>query len=140
MTLHFFLRFITLAKVTRWRKFVPSSNRRMQGVSGETTAAQYLQRQGFRILKQNYRYERGEIDIVAEDKNELVFVEVKARHSNAYGTPEEAVTPKKQQQIRSVAEGYLAEHNGNERVCRFDVIAIDWRGNQTDIRHYRNAF
>ena len=54
--------------------------------------------------------------------------------------PEEAVTPKKQQQIRTVAEGYLSEHNSNERVCRFDVIAIDWRGKQTDIRHYRNAF
>ena len=119
---------------------MPSQNKRVQGANGETTAAQYLQRQGFRILQQNYRYDRGEIDIVAEDNNEIVFVEVKARHSNTYGTPEEAVTSKKQQQIRSVAEGYLSEHNSNERVCRFDVIAIDWRGGQTDIRHYRNAF
>lgn len=112
----------------------------MQGAKGEATAVQYLQRHGYKILKQNYRYERGEIDIVAEDNNELVFVEVKARHSHAYGMPEESVTPKKQQQIRTVAEGYLAEHNSNERVCRFDVIAIDWRGRQTAIRHYRDAF
>jgi putative endonuclease len=117
-----------------------SPNKRVQGAKGEATAVQYLQRQGFRILKQNYRYERGEIDIVAEDNDELVFVEVKARHSHEYGLPEEAVTPHKQQQIRTVAEGYLAEHNSNERACRFDVIAIDWRGGHTDIRHYRNAF
>ena len=119
---------------------MPSANKRMQGAKGEATAVQYLQRHGYKILKQNYRYERGEIDIVAEDNNELVFVEVKARHSHAYGMPEESVTPKKQQQIRTVAEGYLAEHNSNERVCRFDVIAIDWRGRQTAIRHYRDAF
>jgi len=119
---------------------LPSANKRMQGAKGEATAVQYLQRHGYKILKQNYRYERGEIDIVAEDNNELVFVEVKARHSHAYGMPEESVTPKKQQQIRTVAEGYLAEHNSNERVCRFDVIAIDWRGRQTAIRHYRDAF
>jgi putative endonuclease len=119
---------------------MPSPNKRLQGAKGEATAVQYLQRQGFTILKQNYRYARGEIDIVAEDNNELVFVEVKARHSHLYGMPEEAVTPKKQQQIRTVAEGYLTEHDSNERVCRFDVIAIDWRGGQTDIRHYRNAF
>lgn len=119
---------------------MPSSNKRLQGANGEATAVQSLQRHGFKILKQNFRYERGEIDIVAEDDNEIVFVEVKARHSHTYGMPEEAVTPKKQQQIRTVAEGYLSEHNSNERVCRFDVIAIDWRGKQTDIRHYRNAF
>jgi putative endonuclease len=133
-TIHYF------SVLTRWREEVPSSNRRVQGITGEATAVKYLQRQGFQILKQNYRYERGEIDIVAEDKNELVFIEVKARHSNKFGMPEEAVTPKKQQQIRKVAEGYLAETNSNERVCRFDVIAVDWSCRPTDIRHYRGAF
>jgi putative endonuclease len=115
-------------------------NKRTEGEKGEDLAVAYLEKKGYRILERNYRYERGEIDIVAEDNGALVFVEVKARRSKTFGEPEEAVTESKQRQIKNVAEGYLFEHNIDDRECRFDVVAIDYEGNRTVIRHLENAF
>ena len=115
-------------------------NRRKQGTAGEDLAVQYLQKNGLKILERNYRFERGEIDIVAEDGEELVFVEVKARRSNAFGAPEDAVTEEKQKQIYNVADGYLFEHNIDDRPCRFDVVAIEFQNGCNEIRHIRNAF
>ena len=73
------------------------------GREGERIAVDYLTEKGYRILRRNYRFGRGEIDIIAQDGTELVFVEVKTRRTSAFGEPEEAVTPKKQSQIRTVA-------------------------------------
>jgi putative endonuclease len=115
-------------------------NRRKQGAAGEDLAVRYLQKKGLKILQRNYRFERGEIDIVAEDGDELVFVEVKARRSNAFGAPEDAVTEEKQKQIYDVADGYLFEHDVDDRPCRFDVVAIEFRNGRTELRHIRNAF
>jgi putative endonuclease len=115
-------------------------NRRMQGKEGEDLAANYLEQQGFTIKERNYRFEHGEIDLIAEEGDELVFVEVKARHSIAFGSPEEAVTEEKQEQVRAVAEGYLFERDIDDRPCRFDVIAIEFKNNKADIRHIKNAF
>ena len=67
-------------------------NRRIRGKVGEDLAANFLEQIGFKIIKRNYRFERGEIDLIAEEGDELVFVEVKARRSTTFGTPEEAVT------------------------------------------------
>ena len=69
-----------------------ATNRRRQGKIGEDLAAKYLERNGLRIIERNYRFERGEIDLIAEEGEELVFVEVKTRRSNAFGAPEDAVT------------------------------------------------
>jgi putative endonuclease len=115
-------------------------NRRFQGKFGEDVAASFLEKQGFKIIARNYRFERGEIDLIAEEGDELVFIEVKARRSRMYGTPEEAVTEEKQEQVHNVAEGYLYEHEIDNRPCRFDVVAIDFMNNKADIRHIRNAF
>jgi putative endonuclease len=115
-------------------------NRRRQGKAGEDLAVQYLQQSGLKILERNYRFERGEIDIVAEDGEELVFVEVKARRSNTFGAPEDAVTEEKQKQVYAVADGYLFEHSIDDRPCRFDVVAIEFRNERDEIRHIRNAF
>lgn len=65
---------------------MPHINRRSQGKAGEDIAANYLEREGLKILERNYRFERGEIDIIAEEGDELVFVEVKARRSTTFGT------------------------------------------------------
>ena len=119
---------------------MPHINRRSQGKAGEDIAANYLEREGLKILERNYRFERGEIDIIAEEGDELVFVEVKARRSTTFGTPEEAVTEEKQEQVHAVAEGYLFEHDIDNRSCRFDVVAIEFRNNKADIRHLRDAF
>jgi putative endonuclease len=93
-----------------------------------------------KILCRNYRFERGEIDVVAEDGRELVFVEVKTRRTKSYGEPEEAVNAKKQAQLRKVAEGYLFEHRIDDRPCRFDVVAIFFHNGKAEIKHFKNAF
>jgi len=115
-------------------------NRRDQGKAGEDLAAKFLEQKGLKIIERNYRFERGEIDLIAEEGDELVFVEVKARRSTIFGAPEDAVTEEKQEQVRSVAEGYLFEHDIDNRPCRFDVIAIEFRNEKADIRHLRDAF
>ena len=115
-------------------------NRRSQGNEGESLAAEYLRTHGFRIVERNYRFQRGEIDIVAEEGPELVFIEVKARYSRTFGPPEDAVTPQKQKQLLSVAEGYLFEHRIDGKPCRFDVVAIEFHDQKPEIRHIRNAF
>jgi putative endonuclease len=113
---------------------------RAAGQEEEEIAMEHLRSQGLEILETNYRYERGEVDIVAQEGEVLVFCEVKLRKSDAYGPPEYAVTRRKQAQIRRVALGYLADHNIRDTACRFDVVAIERKGSRMDIRHMRNAF
>ncbi|MBI5463626.1 MAG: YraN family protein [Ignavibacteriales bacterium] len=113
---------------------------RQRGNQGEDLAAEFLQRQGFTILQRNYRFERGEIDIVAQQGNEIVFVEVKARRSATFGAPEEAVDERKQAQLRRVADGYLFEHQLEDQLCRFDIVAVDYASGALEIRHLQHAF
>ena len=110
------------------------------GRSGEDLAVEYLKRQDYEILGTNFRFDRAEVDVIAKDGDVLVFVEVKARRSRSYGDPEEAVTRKKEDQIRRVAEGYLYEHNIEEVSCRFDVVAITYIEGRADVRLIRDAF
>lgn len=111
------------------------------GRSGEDIACRYLQGKGFEILERGFRLFRGEIDIVARDGETLVFVEVKARADESHGRPEESVTPAKQRQIRRVAQGYLVAHPQPGVDCRFDVIAILFRGpDDCRLEHFVDAF
>jgi putative endonuclease len=111
-----------------------------KGIIGEDVAVDYLMKKGYRILQRNYRFEHGEIDIVAEDGNVLVFIEVKARRSKEFGEPEDAVTPRKREKLRSTANGYMFENNIDDKECRFDVIAIDYQNSKTEISHIEDAF
>jgi putative endonuclease len=113
--------------------------RKQEGARGEAIAARFLEQRGMKIIARNYRYDRGEIDLIADDHGELVFVEVKSRRSRAYGDPEESITPQKEEQLYKVAEGYQAEHHMEDHPCRFDVIAIVSDGARTEIRHIVNA-
>jgi putative endonuclease len=115
-------------------------NRRKQGAEGEKLAAEFLEHCGMQIVERNYRFERGEIDLIASDGDDLVFVEVKARRSSAFGPPEDAVDERKQEQIRTVAEGYLFERRIENRPCRFDVVAIEISRAGATVRHIPNAF
>lgn len=115
-------------------------NQQGTGKAGEDAAVDYLTKKGYRILERNFRFERGEIDIVAEDGDVLVFVEVKARSTHQFGEPEDALTPRKQEYLRRTAEGYLFSHDIDDRECRFDVIAIDIHGARMEIRHLEEAF
>jgi putative endonuclease len=115
-------------------------SQRTKGLEGEALAAVFLEQQGYRVLERNFRFERGEVDLIAEDGDELVFVEVKTRHSGQFGTPEEAMTPKKEALMKKVAEGYLHVHRIDQQACRFDVVAILFVGGEPRIRLIRNAF
>ena len=102
------------------------SNTRNTGTSYERKAAEYLEQQGLVILQHNYRCRQGEIDLIARDKEYLVFVEVKYRSQNRAGYSLDAVNPAKQKKISKVARYFLAaEYHCTEIPCRFDVIGID---------------
>jgi len=77
------------------------------GDLGEAIATKFLREQGMEILETNYRFERGEIDVVGREGEILVFVEVKLRHNDSFGEAEYAITPRKQRQLKRVAEGYI---------------------------------
>ena len=104
-------------------------------------ALKFLRRKKYTILETGFRQFRGEIDIIALDRKTLVFVEVKMRTGEAFGRPEESVTPAKQQQIRKVAQGYLLRHRLGDVNCRFDVVSIRSQdGSGYTIDHFENAF
>ncbi len=111
------------------------------GASGERLAAAALERDGYALLARNWRCAYGEIDLVAEESAELVFVEVKARRGVRMGSPEEAVTPAKQRKLLASAQTYLAERGEEQRAYRFDVVAIelDDAGRLVAVRVHRNA-
>jgi putative endonuclease len=94
------------------------------GKKGEKAAESYLKKQGYRILKKNYRTRVGEIDLIAEHKNVLVFIEVKSRSSTNLEHPFMAVTPKKQKKIAQTASYFLAENKVGDRDIRFDVVSV----------------
>ncbi|MBE7076758.1 MAG: YraN family protein [Clostridiales bacterium] len=109
------------------------------GKKSEIIAGEFLKKKGLKILEYNYKNKIGEIDIVAKQKNYIVFVEVKARMSRAFGDPAEAVDFRKQDKIRKVASLYLMEHNLIESNVRFDVVTILGDENP-EINHIINAF
>ncbi len=111
------------------------------GARGEEAAAQYLQRIGMTITERNWRCASGEVDIIALDGSELVFVEVKTRRSSAAGSPEEAVSPTKQKRLGKLARNYLAYSGLDSTPVRFDVIAIRVLAeDRALLRHHRAAF
>ncbi len=97
---------------------------KIKGNVGEILAKNYLKSHKYRILECNYSNHCGEIDIIAEKKKQIVFIEVKARSSCEFGRPCEAVTPYKQNKIRRAALVYLQERKNSERDIRFDVIEV----------------
>jgi putative endonuclease len=110
------------------------------GKLGEEMAAQYLRDKAYQILERNYRWARGEIDIVAKKDNMLIFVEVKTAQRDTFGPPETWVDRRKQQQIGQVAERYLQDKEIEGMDCRFDVVAVTFQGKAWKINHIENAF
>jgi len=110
------------------------------GKQGEDRAAAWLTEQGYEILARNYRYGKGEVDIIARDGEELVFIEVKTRTNEEYGHPIYALTPSKQKQIIKIARSFLYERDITNMLVRFDVITIEWMHGKEAIEHLKNAF
>ena len=109
------------------------------GKKSEIIASDFLKQKGYKIIEVNHKNKIGEIDIIAQDKEFLVFVEVKARMSRSFGDPLEAVDYRKQQKIRQVAELYLIMKRKTNVNCRFDVVAV-LGDEESDINHIENAF
>jgi putative endonuclease len=110
------------------------------GKTGEALAAAHLAEAGYRVIERNYRCLFGEIDIVAEEGETLVFVEVKSRRSAAYGDPQQAVGYQKQKKISRIAAHYLQEKRLCNRAARFDVVAVKLLPAGPRIELIRNAF
>ena len=115
---------------------------KLLGDRGEKAAVRFLRRLGYRILAKQYRCRIGEIDIVAQDGDRIVFVEVKTRDSTAAGHPTEAITHDKQKKLTQLGLIYLKAHGWLDRPARFDVVSIVWPkgAKQPQIDHYLNAF
>jgi putative endonuclease len=114
--------------------------RQQYGAQSESLAARLLKRRGYTILETNYRTPLGEIDIIARDRDTIVFVEVKARRSLGFGGPKWAVTPKKQRKISMVALYYLKTTRQSQVKARFDVVAIRSLAEPPQVEIIRNAF
>lgn len=110
------------------------------GKYGEEKAVNYLKNQDCQILARNFSCKQGEIDIVAKDKNELVFFEVKTRNSLDYGMPVDAVNNFKQKHILDAAKYYLYKNNMMNAFVRFDVIEVYLKNNKVFINQIRNMF
>lgn len=110
------------------------------GRRGEEAAAQYLKRKGMKILERNLSTPVGEIDLVVRDRKILAFVEVKTRRTTAFGSPAEAVGPRKQRQIVRTAKWYLNDSPWKGLQPRFDVIAVTVYGNDLQVEHIPGAF
>lgn len=116
-------------------------NTREAGDQGEKKAAEYLTAKGYEIIKTNFHFGRyGEIDLIAKDKGYIVFVEVKMRRGNEYGSALESMSHKKMMALRRAAEGYLYVNKITDVPCRFDFIAIDSSDGKSEITHLENAF
>ena len=114
--------------------------RRDLGAFGERLAAAHLEAKGYRIRARNFRCREGEIDIVAEDGDCLVFVEVRTRRGDAFGTPAESVTVAKERRLLTVARAYLQEHPDLPPNQRIDVVAIELsRGRLLAVQHIEAA-
>lgn len=112
----------------------------MLGPRGERLAARFLRRLGYRILERNYRTRGGEIDLVARDGDELVFVEVKALTESEFGAPQERVSDRKQRRLSRAALQFVRERNLGSVSFRFDVVAVTVGEGEPRVERYVDAF
>ena len=110
------------------------------GKEGEKIAAAYLKKNGYRIIEINFRCSIGEIDIVAKEKDDLVFVEVKTRKSIELGYPEQAVGIRKQKKMSQLALWYLQKRKIADTNARFDVVAVTLIPEKNEVKLIKNAF
>jgi putative endonuclease len=115
--------------------------RRETGILGENLACEFLANNGYRIIEKNFRCPGGEVDIVAQQEETLVFVEVRTRRSRRFGGPEESITPVKMEKLRTVAAYYWQSHRDLPDSWRIDVVAIqmDSHGRVSRIELIENA-
>lgn len=118
-----------------------SDPRHVFGQTSEARAEQFLRKKGYRILERNLRTTLGELDLVAEDAEVVVFVEVKARTTEAFGGALLAVDHRKRAKLVKLASQYLAQRRWTDRACRFDIVLVQGRSlDGLRVEHLQNAF
>lgn len=117
------------------------NNNKVTGVKGETLAAEYLEKKGYKIIERNFRTRFGEVDIICSDGQILVFVEVKTKIGHDFGEPEEMVNKRKLSQVKTMGEVYLQDNN-LDCPCRVDVVAIVLQNNGSveKLEHYQAVY
>ncbi len=116
-------------------------HRKTLGTKGEKIAEEFLKNKGFQIIEKNYKNKYGEIDIIAKQEEELIFVEVRTKSSAQFSDPETWVDFKKQNKLIRMANLYISEKDITNTNCRFDVIGITLtKNNNKNITHIENAF
>lgn len=113
------------------------NERQQLGKDGEDFATQYLEQKGYEIIQRNFECKQGEIDIIAKDKEEYVFIEVKTRQNFHYGIPSEAVDERKQKHIWNATEYYIYLHKLENKYIRIDVIEIYKKKGKFYINHIK---
>lgn len=109
------------------------------GLKGEEAAKRYLRKKGFKILDTNYQCRFGEIDIIAQKKDTIVFCEVKTRSEGMLAAPQESVDYFKQQKMIKTAQIWLQAKGIDDRPMRFDVLAITFSAGKAEVEHIENA-
>lgn len=115
------------------------NNKKELGNKGEDLVCEYLINNGYKIIERNFRCNQGEIDIIAMDKKEIVFIEVKTRRNMHYGKPIDSVDCYKRKHILDVANFYLYIHNLYKKYMRFDVIEVYVSLKNVKINHVKNC-
>lgn len=117
-------------------------NTRQRGRWGEEAATRYLRKKQYRIILSNFTSRYGEIDLIAQDHDTVVFVEVKTRSGSLFGRPGEAVDARKQQRMIKTAMTYIQEHDPDRQDVgyRFDIVEVLYTDRDVRIEHIENAF
>ena len=115
------------------------NQKQIEGKMGEDEASTYLEKQGYNIICRNFRCIQGEIDIIAREKEYLVFIEVKTRANINFGEPKEAVDRNKQKHIYKAAEYYLYKHKKEENYVRIDVIEVYIYNRESIYKSYKTS-
>jgi putative endonuclease len=108
------------------------------GKKGEQYIVERIKKKGWEVLETNFHNRFGEIDIIAKDGDEVVFIEVKTRTNDFFGTPEESVTKYKLQKILSTAQNYLLQKKWEDVFYRFDVFSVLQKNGTVSIEHFKN--
>ena len=108
------------------------------GEEAEQQALDYLNRRGLKLIERNYRCKAGEIDLIMQERDALIFVEVRYRQSRDFGSALESVTPRKQRKLLAAANQYL-QAKQKDQPCRFDVVALNGSGHPR-MEWIKNAF
>lgn len=119
---------------------MPEATHLATGRWAERQAERYLVDRGLTLVGRNFRCRAGEIDLVMTDAHVLVFVEVRFRRGNRFGSGLDSVTPAKQRRLLNAARAYLASHGAENATCRFDVLSVSKRNYRPDFFWVQNAF